>query len=85
MENTFDIDPITKKELFNAIEKGFSELLQTMESDSTEYFMMDWRDLVKLCYSIGFIHGCIVPSTDETLKETVFVMNEEIRMQRGKK
>ena len=85
MENTFDIDPITKKEIFEAAEKGFAEMLQTMESDGTEYFMMDWRDVAKLCYSVGFIHGCIGSSTDENLKETVFVMNEEIRMQKEKK
>ena len=85
MENAFDIDPITKKEIFKATEKGFSELLQTMESDSTEYSMMDWRDVAKLCYSIGFIHSCIALTNDENLKETVFVMNEEIKMQRERK
>lgn len=85
MEKTIDLDPITKKEIFNAIEKGFAELLQTMESDSTEYFMMDWRDVAKQAYTTGFIHGCIGSSTDENLKETVFVMNEEIKMQREKK
>lgn len=85
MEKTFDIDPITRKELFDAALKGFCEMLQTMESDSTEYFMMDWRDVAKQAYTTGFIHGCIGSSTDENLKETVFVMNEEIKMQREKK
>lgn len=82
MEKTIEVDPITQNELLTAAKKGFLGVLNIMESEEMELSMTDWRDIAWTAYFNGFVHGCIGATTDEGLKETVFVMNEEIKIQK---
>ena len=80
----YDLDPYTRREVFQAAFSSFEQVLKVMEKDYANLEEEpDWRAVARVAYVNGFINGSIAATTNEDYKETVSLMNDEIAYQKA--
>jgi hypothetical protein len=83
MSRKLYIDPTTEREFEGAARKAYLDLLDSI--DVEDYEDADLQDIAELFFYNGFMSGCLKMHTDENFRETVLVLNEEVKMQTEKK
>lgn len=83
MSRKLYIDPTTEREFEEAARQAYSSLMESIDMEDLEY--ADLQDIAELFFYNGFMSGCLKMHTDEDFRETVLVLNEEVKMQTERK
>lgn len=73
------IDPITLKEFTDAATDQFNDLVEELDMDAVEE--MDYQDIAEMFFLNGFYRGAMAATSDEELKETLYMITKEIEYQ----
>lgn len=80
-----EIDPITHKEIDDAVGEAFDKFVDTINSDGVDLDEMDIQDIAELFFANGFYRGCMAMTDNEDLQETIHMMSKEINYQMKEK
>lgn len=73
------IDPTTQREFEEAAREAYHDLLDSIDVEDLED--ADLQDIAELFFYNGFMSGCLKMHADEDFRETVLVLDEEVKMQ----
>lgn len=77
-----EIDPITHKEIDDAVGEAFDKFVDTINRDGVDLDEMDIQDIAELFFANGFYRGCMaMTDNDSELWETLHMMSKEIEYQ----
>ncbi len=79
MSSKLYIDPTTEREFEEAARQAYSSLMESIDVEDLED--VDLQDIAELFFYNGFMSGCLKMHADEDFRETVLVLNEEVKMQ----
>lgn len=82
MSQKLYIDPTTEREFEEAARQAYSSLMESIDVEDLED--LDYQDIAELFFYNGFMSGCLKMHTDEDFRETILVLNEEVKMQTEK-
>ena len=83
MSRKLYIDPTTEREFEEAAREAYHDLLDSIDVEDLED--ADLQDIAELFFYNGFMSGCLKMHADEDFRETVLVLDEEVKMQTEKK
>lgn len=85
MSRKLYIDPTTQQEFEEAARQAYHDLLDSIDPEDYEDEDLDYQDIAELFFYNGFMSGCLKMHADEDFRETVLVLDEEVKMQTEKK
>lgn len=83
VSNLIDLDPDTRKEVMSRALQSYNKAVVEIVNEMGEQMFgtMDWQDLAMLFYFNGFVGGSIATATDAKFRDSVLLMNDEIKYQ----
>lgn len=76
-------DPQTTKELDEATSEQYGDFCNTVLENGIDLDELDSQEIASMFFVNGFMRGLMAMHKDENLRETVLVMDDEIKIQTG--